>query len=131
MPCRNKGSASIEERTRVICHLPLNNLSEEKAVLQVLGYLKEQRKDEIGVKGFTHTEFRPSSFRGYWWNGKRQKWVEDNLVLCIIDYKLGFSDARLSSTVQQLKDTVRTAYRESGSPQDEVWVVAEQVLRHD
>ncbi len=45
-----KGIGLYEERTRVICHLPLNNAKEEKALLRVLRYLKEQRKEPIGVQ---------------------------------------------------------------------------------
>jgi hypothetical protein len=120
-----------EDRTRVTCHLPLNNAKEEKAILRVLRYLKDQRNAAVGLKGFTHTEFRPSSFRGYWWNAKKRKWVEDKLVLCLIDYRIGFSDERLSAKVEELKSAIRSAYRECGSPQEEIWVVAQQVIRQD
>jgi hypothetical protein len=43
-----QGIGLYEERTRVICHLPLNNYREEAAVWNVIGYLKEQRKLAIG-----------------------------------------------------------------------------------
>jgi hypothetical protein len=126
-----EGIGLYEERARVTCHLPLNNAREEKAVLRILRYLKEQRREPIGVKGFTHSEFRPSSFRGFWWDARRREWVEDKVVLCIVDYKLGFSDERLSVKVEELKRTIREAYRKCGSPQDQVWVVAHPVIRQD
>jgi hypothetical protein len=126
-----KGIGLHEERTRVTCHLPLNNDQEERAVLRVLDYLKEQRDEPVGVKGFTHSEFRPPSFRGYWWHPKRREWIADRIVLCIVDYKLPLSDPRLSAKVAELKRAIRRCYRESRSPQQEVWVVAQQVIRQD
>ncbi len=53
------------------------------------------------------------------------------MVLCIIDYKLNFGDERLSAKIAELKRTIRTAYRDCGSPQEEIWVVAQAVIRQD
>jgi len=120
-----------EDRTRVTCHLPLNDPAQEKAITRIIDYLKAQRLEPIGVKGFTHSNFRPTSFYGYWWSSKRQHWVEDKIVLFIIDYKLGLGDPRLSNQVQDLKDKIRQCYAGMGSPQDEIWVVAQQITRQD
>lgn len=120
-----------EDRIRVTCHLPLNNPREEKAVLQCISYLKEQRTAPVGVKGFTHSVFRPTAFRGCWWSTLHKKWVAEKIVLCMIDYRLDFGDQRLSQTVAELKDTIRNCYRDCGSPQEEVWVVAHHVIRQD
>lgn len=38
-----------EDRTRVTCHLPLNNVAEEKAFKKVIGHLEAQRRKRIGV----------------------------------------------------------------------------------
>ncbi len=126
-----KGIGLHEDRVRVVCHLPLNHRQEEKAVLLVLGYLKEQRKEAVGVKGFAHSELRPAVFRGFWWDKKKRDWVEDKIALCIIDYRLDFSDPRLSTKVEELKDTIKSCYRRCGLPQQEIWVVAHHVLRQD
>jgi hypothetical protein len=126
-----KGLGLHEDRVRVTCHLPLNNSKEEKAVHRILSYLQQQRNRPIGVKGFSHSEFRPSVFRGYWWSSRRKCWVEDKIVLLIVDYRLSFGAAELSQTVRDLKKSIRDCYRKCGSPQDEVWVVAQQVIRQD
>jgi hypothetical protein len=126
-----KGVGLHEDRVRVTCHLPLNNVREEKAVLRILRYLQRQRDRPIGVKGFSHSELRPAVFRGYWWSSRRQRWVEDKIVLLIVDYRLSFGAEALSHTVRDLKQNIRGCYQKCGSPQDEVWVVAQQVIRQD
>ena len=41
-----------EERTRVVCHLPLNNAAEHQAVDAVFTFLEELRARPLGVKGY-------------------------------------------------------------------------------
>jgi hypothetical protein len=43
-----------EERVRIICQLPLNNLDQERAILDVFEYLKESKK-----AGWIHSQFYP------------------------------------------------------------------------
>ena len=42
-----------EERTRVTCHLPINNTAEEKAFKKIVDYLDRLRRENIGVDGYT------------------------------------------------------------------------------
>jgi hypothetical protein len=44
-----------EDRTRVVCHVPLNNPQEEKAFKEIVEYLQAQRRKRIGVDGFTYS----------------------------------------------------------------------------
>ncbi len=118
-----------EVRTRIISNLPVNDELEEKAFFKFIDFLKKQK--EIGVQGYTHSALRPAVFRGYWWSEKLDNWVPDNIVLCIVDYKLSFSDQELSGKIKELKETIRKWYRHFGSPQEEVWVVAQQIIRQD
>ncbi len=120
-----------EERVRVTCHLPINTLSEETAVDGVLDYLKSLRAKPFGVKGFTRSQMRPATFIGYWWSSLKRRWVVDKLVVLTIDYKLDFSDLLVSREIKSLKEEIRNCYRECGSPQEEVWVVAHQIYRQD
>jgi hypothetical protein len=126
-----KGIGLYEERTRVTCHLPVNDVRQGAAVEKVLEYLKEQRHEDIGVEGFTHSVYRPAAFLGFWWNATRGMWIRDNIVLVFIDYKLSLSDVRLTEKVAELKRIIRKWYRYFGSPQDEIWVVAQQIIRQD
>lgn len=57
--------------------------------------------------------------------------MTDDLVLCFVDYQLNFDDPALTQQVHDLKWTILRWYRYHGSPQEEVWVVAHQVIRQD
>lgn len=93
--------------------------------------MQVQRREPIGVKGFTHSEFRPTAFWGFWWDAGRRRWIKDKILLVMVDYRLSFNDERLSVKVEELKRVIRKWYRRYGSPRDEVWVVAQQVIRQD
>jgi len=114
-----------------MCRLPLNNSQEEKAFFKVLSYLHGLKEEGIGVTGFTTSTSRPAAFHGWWWSDDRQQWVRDDLVLCFVDYHLAIGDPSLSQRVEGLKQTIRKWYRLHRSPQEEVWVVAYQVMRQD
>jgi hypothetical protein len=114
-----------------MCHLPVNSGREEKAFLKVLSYLHGLKDEKIGVTGFTTSTLRPAVFHGWWWPDDRQEWVRDDFVLCFVDYYLFLDDPSLGERVEELKQTIRKWYRFHRSPQEEVWVVAYQVIRQD
>lgn len=114
-----------------MCHLPVTNSREGKAYFKVLSYLRGLRDQGIGVSGFTASTPRPAVFHGWWWSDERSQWVGDDQVLCFVDFHLAFDDPSLAQYVQQLKQTIRKWYRLHRSPQEEVWVVAYQVIRQD
>jgi hypothetical protein len=126
-----KGQGLHEVRTRVICHLPVNSGQEEKAFFKVLSYLRGLKDQGLGVSGWTTSTLRPAAFHGWWWSDDRQEWVRDDLVLCFVDYRMSFDDPSLSERVAELKHTIRKWYRLHRSSQEEVWVVACQVIRQD
>jgi hypothetical protein len=111
--------------------LPVNQDREERAFFKVIDYLKSQREEAVGIQGFTHSVSRPTAFRGYWWSEEQKKWLSDSIVLCFIDDKLGIDEKVLSAKVKELKQTIRRWYRYYGSPQEEVWVVVQQIVRQD
>jgi hypothetical protein len=119
-----------EDRTRVVCHLPLNSVAEEKAFKEVIAYLESQRKLRIGVDGYTYSD--PKAFFGRWWSSKQGGWMEDRIVLLIVDYHIDLSDQRVSlaEKVAELKQILHDAYRRYHRPQDEMWVVGHRVTRY-
>jgi hypothetical protein len=125
------GRSPHEVRTRVMCHLPVNNSREEKAFFRILSYLRKLKDQGIGVNGWTTSTVRPAVFHGWWWSEDRQEWILDDLVLCFIDYLMPLADSALSERVEDLKQTIRKCYRLHRSPQEEVWVVAYPVTRQD
>lgn len=120
-----------ENRTRVMFHLPLNDTKEEKAANKVVQYLQSQKQEDGGVKGFTHSVFRQTVFRGWWWSQATEQWCQDQIVLFMVDLKIDFADQRLSAQIRELKKTIRHWYRYFGKPQEEIWVVAHPITRFD
>ena len=118
-----------EERTRVTCHLPLNNAAEEKAFKEIIAHLDRLRQENVGVDGYTYSD--PSAFTGRWWNTGAEGWVPDMISLLMIDFKIDLADpaVSLAEKTGELKQTIRAAYAKYGRPQDEIWVIAHRVMR--
>ena len=129
MAAKSRGLREV--RTRVMCHLPVNSGQEEKAFLKVLSYLHGLKDEGIGVTGFTTSTLRPAVFHGWWWSDERHEWVRDDLVLCFVDYHLFLDEPSFGERIEELKQTIGKWYRLHRSPQEEVWVVAYQVIRQD
>ena len=129
MPATTPGEH--EERTRVTCHLPMNNAAEEKAFKDIIAYLDRLRRQDIGVDGYTYSD--PTAFSGRWMDrAKGNTWITDKISLLIVDFKIELTDPKvsLSEKVTELKNIVQQSYEKRGRPQDEVWVVAHKVSRY-
>jgi hypothetical protein len=120
-----------EERTRVTCHLPINNAAEEKAFKAIIAHLDQLRQQNIGVDGYTYSD--PGAFFGRWWNRGPSggDWMSDKIALLVVDFRIALTDpaVSLSEKVTELKDTIHQAYAKYGRPQEEVWVIAHRVTR--
>lgn len=120
----------------MICHLPCGNESETKAFYAVVDYLKSQRRASVPVTGYTFSTIRPSAFLGYWFGkspnqeSKPQRWVGDNIVMLMIDYKIELRDRRLSLMVKEIKKAVVKAYKKHDCTQTEFWITAQQIFRY-
>jgi len=116
-----------EQRTRVTCHLPLGNAPEDKAFAAIINYLRQQRKEHIGVSGYTVSD--PGSFYGFWWSPSRRQWVKDPVIMLIVDYKIPLADPdhSLLEYLARLKEQIVAAYSRFGSPQDEIWIVKHSI----
>jgi hypothetical protein len=119
-----------EDRTRVVCHLPLNNAPEEKAFKDIIEYLQAQRRKRLGVEGYTYSV--PTAFSGRWWSTQQGVWLGDRIVLLLIDYRVDLTNVKVSlaEEIAQLGQAVRDAYTRRGRPQEEIWVVSFPVTRH-
>jgi hypothetical protein len=124
-------SGEHEERTRVTCHLPINNAAEEKAFKEIISHVDRLHRENIGVDGYTYSD--PNSFFGRWWlaSPTGSDWMTDKITLLIVDFKIALTDqtVSLSEKVAELKGIIHQAYAKYGRPQEEVWVVAHRVTR--
>jgi hypothetical protein len=120
-----------EERTRVTCHLPVNNAAKEKAFKEIIAHLDQLRRQKIGVDGYTYSD--PTAFFGRWWSADpaRRGWMADKITLLIIDLKIDLTDpaVSLSEKVAELKNVIHRSYAKHNRPQEEVWVIAHRVTR--
>jgi hypothetical protein len=118
-----------EERVRIVCHLPLNNAAQERAILDVFEYLKESKKT-----GWIHSQHYPPIFSGWWWSEERQDWVRDRVVVCTVDYMLDDASPSVASPsmkIREIRDEIQGIYkRRTGEPRA-FWMVAHVVTRHD
>lgn len=119
-----------EKRTRVIFNLPFECRQEEKAINRIINYLQEQRIQRIGLEGFTYSLLKNAVFRGCWWSAERQQWINDKIVIFIIDYNFGIEDPLLIEHLRRLKEIISQAYRTYGRIQEEIWLVSHSILRY-
>jgi hypothetical protein len=119
-----------EARTRVTFFLPVGNNNEEKAIRSVIDYLERQRKRSIPVTGFTRSQFPDAVFAGYWWSDTRSKWDEERVISFVIDYGFPLDDRQLGRTLGRLKQIIEDRYAHYESVQEEIWIIAQRVLRY-
>lgn len=117
----------LEARTRITFFLPARTPSEELAVYAITRYLEQQRSNQVAITGFTHSQFPDTVFSGYWWD---DQWYREGIALFIIDYDLPPEDRSLRQTLRRLRQTIERRYKSYDSVQQEVWIVAERVLRY-
>lgn len=130
MPAK-KDRGQHERRLRVVCHLPINDNLQVKAVYRVIDYLETLRlsSPHFGVGGFTHSNIFPPVFGGYWWSDDRQDWMQDRLVLLVVDFILNPGEP-VPAAVQQLKSKINNIYKAIAKQEEEVvWVVAHDLVR--
>jgi len=122
-----------ESRTRVVFNLPLNNGPQERAVIEIIGYLQDQQRKHIGIDGFTHSDKTPPVFKGWWWDFEKNEWVEDNLVMFMVDYLIPSAKKQFSlyDEIKQLKVKISEAYKRHAHAEQEVWVVSHSIVRQE
>ncbi|MFI5180622.1 MAG: hypothetical protein ACHQPI_04465 [Thermoanaerobaculia bacterium] len=109
-------------RARVICHLPISKPEEEVAVLQILGHLQSQ------FKGLTRSAYYPPAFHGSWWDAENERLVSEDVILCMMDIE---ETEALPAIAFKLKGYISGVYAARNSPQDDVWVVAHQLVQYE
>src|SRR5947208_315891 len=128
MPADSEGN--VEHHTRVVCHLPCNKPDEIKVVKRFANYLEAQRKKPFGLKGYTKSVTTARTFTGYWRRSTRGKFLQENVVLFLIDYEHSLESQAMLDNLAQMKQFLQGWYVEfTGKPQDEIWMVAHPIAR--
>jgi hypothetical protein len=121
---------TVEYRTRVMCYLPANNAAEVKVVYDLINHLEKQRKQPLGLLGFTRSAFAPPVYAGYWRHSIKEKLLQEKVVVFTLDYDADIEKGAVLQAAAQLKTFIRNAYqRHTGIEQDEIWMVAQPIVR--
>jgi hypothetical protein len=116
---------------RVTFLLPRNNREEERAVLAVIDYLKQQCLRRIPVLGFTYSVVEQPVFWGHWWDPLARGWAEpEQVVLFMIDYAGQLDDRMFRRSMARLRQIISGRYVTFGSPQKELWVIGQRGVRY-
>ena len=123
--------AGVEERTRVVCALPLvkdptkSTFREvTKSFTRLLDYIESQQRYDIGIDGYTLSG--PGSYNGYWKSSREGgHWGHDDITLLIVDYRLPLADGSMWVKLREL----RIEFLEAYPLEEEVWITATTIYR--
>ena len=94
------------------------------------------------VTGFTHSAIHDAAlqkyqiFIGRWWsdyeaNGfSTLELAEENVVLFIIDLPAVAEEWRIDEGIEHLKEDIFSIYAKHRRPQEEIWIVKQDIYRY-
>jgi hypothetical protein len=88
----------------------------------------EDQKREGVITGYTRSNILDPVFFGGWWDDRRKTWQRERVVSFIIDYKRELEE--MDEVLHLLKGNIARIYRDNGSVQDELWIIAQRVTRY-
>ncbi len=151
--------AQIERRVRVTFFLVAELQQEVDSVKHIIDYLYLQYwwyllrgEWDLPVTGFTHS-FLPNTvpksgierkkdsvFAGYWWSEIKLKrkgieipsidLMEENVVLFVIDLPVVVEEWKFDNNIARLKREIFSAYARNKRPQEEIWIVKQDIYRY-
>lgn len=148
----------LERRVRVTFFLPAGSKGDKEAVRQVIHSLDSQflvgTITRFTVTGFTHSgiptevseqemmaheiHLEKETFFGHWWHELKVKGapgiskglVVEPVVFFLIDYLSFAQEWEFDQVLRQLKEEIFSIYEEHGRPQEEIWMVKQDVYRY-
>lgn len=157
---RSTKPARLERRVRVTFFLVAQAQEEIDAVERVIDYLFLQywlhlfeEKWDLPITGFTHSVLpvtipeelgfgrrKNSIFLGHWWSEIKVRihgvdqpdieQMEENVVLFVIDLPTVAEEWKFDEGIVHLKEEIFSIYAEHGSPQEEIWIVKQDIHRY-
>ena len=138
--------ARLERRVRVTFFLVANKEEHLRAVYHIRDYLKRQYLEkeserELPITGFTHSLFPglppwltgETVFVGCWWrtdeDGTKVLAVE-RTALFLIDFPAIAQEWELDEKIALLKTRIFEFYEMCQSPQEEIWIVKQDIYRY-
>ena len=91
--------------------------SRRLVVKRFANYLEAQRKKPFGLKGYTKSVTTARTFTGYWRRSTRGKFLQENVVLFLIDYEHSLESQAMLDNLAQMKQFLQGWYVEfTGKP---------------
>ena len=122
---------SIERRTRIVGHLPMNRSPDRRKANQIYvayDFIKFLKKSDLD--GFSISSLLERVFTGYWRPDPSHDFEVENVVLFMIDHPLDRNDPALWDFIAQLRREIQRLYkRHTGEAEKEVWIVAHAIDR--
>lgn len=152
-PAKKEKPARIERRARVTFFLVAHVQEEVNAVEDVINYLNGQYwffittgEWELPVTGFTHSAVHEIAlqkdpiFMGLWWSwtkiriggieAPKLEQMTENVVLFVVDLPVVAEEWKFDEGIVRLKDQIFSVYARHGRPQEEIWVVKQDIYRY-
>ncbi len=148
----------LERRVRVTFFLPAGTKGDQDAAREVARSIGSQYLagtiTRFTVTGFTHSgipseipeeerwarriHLEKEIFFGHWWSdigiegvpGISKQSVVEPIVFFLIDYPAFAQEWELDEVLQLLKEEIFSIYAEYGSPQEEIWIVKQDIYRY-
>lgn len=138
--------ARLERYVRVTFFLVADTKEHFHAIDRVKDYLKAQdffseKERELPVTGFTYSSypgFPPwlsgeTVFIGYWWDTREKvikKLMREKTVLFLIDFLAYAEEWKTDENIALLKTRILKFYETVQSPQEEIWIVKQDIYRY-
>ena len=124
---------TIERRSRIICHFPMNRLAIDgkpnqlrRVVHEFIRFLKKK----TNLTGFTTSALMDNVCTGYWRANLAEEFENENVVLIAIDHLLDKSDPALWSFIVEIKREIQRLYkRYADQKEQDVWIVVHSIDR--
>ena len=139
--------ARLERRVRVTFFLVANTEEEFLSVTKAINYLwgiYGTFGTEFPITGFTNSAvpkpgpLEESVFTGNWWSDVKIDGVTvpsaqlniEKVVFFLIDFLAPAEEWKLDEDIARLKAGIFSIYKEYGRPQEEIWIVKQDVYRY-
>ncbi len=138
--------ARLERHVRVTFFLVANTKEHLRAIDRVRSYLKAQNfldenERELPVTGFTHSSYPgfpqwlsgETVFIGYWWDTCEKvikNLMIEKTVLFLIDFLAYAEEWKTDENIALLKTRILGYYETFQSPQEEIWIVKQDIYRY-
>ncbi len=143
---KKKRPARLERRVRVTFFLVAEtkeqiNAADSVGIYLQTQYLLDEKEREIPVTGFTFSAFPEpiplpagkSVFIGYWWHtteAERKRLMREKVILFLIDFPIVAEEWKTDENINLLKDRILESYEENHCPQEEIWIVKQDIYRY-